>query len=114
MLTSYFNDTRTHQDTWDDLAGVELSAADLERMRESSVLGPSGTFPVQDCRFFLHVHASARRCLLRLLADTAMLAPAEILAALRALETLLVAAAARPGLPVAELPALLGADPVAP
>lgn len=68
---------------------------------------PSGTYPLQDCRFFLHVLATAQRCRLRLLADTAMLAPAELLAALRGMERVLVAAADRPDLPLTDLPALL-------
>lgn len=99
-LTSYFNDTRSHQDSWPDLAGAADPGEPV----------PSGTFPLQDCRFFLHVHATAQSCRLRLLADTAMLAPAEMLRALRGMQSVLVAAAGRRDLPLTELPALLDVE----
>ncbi|MFC1419785.1 condensation domain-containing protein [Streptacidiphilus cavernicola] len=91
-LGYFFNDKRMH-DRWEDLpAGREPDA--LRALTGRTEISFVGAWERQDAAFFVHTTYAPDTCLLYLMADTELIARADIERLLRAFETLLVEAAA--------------------
>lgn len=94
-LGYFFNDKRMH-DSWESLPDTDGDPGALEALRDKSRIFEVGTWDRQDATFFVHTTYAPDTCLLYLMADTDLIARADIEGLLRAFESLLVEGAARP------------------
>lgn len=106
-LSSFFNDFRSR-----DTANPVLTPDDaLQALTETTTVDWIGQWERQDAKFFFHAASEDRCDPVYFMVDTAFIDRPTTERTLRALERLVVAAALRPGLPLAELSKVTGLEP---